>query len=208
MDKKPPVVIDESTELKFCTVSCYQKAQKDYLQVLRSKWSEFKAIENWILLNKGPAHDQATLIALMKILCMRAQDCDKFYDIDTMVNRGVQLDNLDKFTKIVHSKLKAQNVFLETNHKELLRWAGQIAANFQLGTVSAIKPWIQRVKEIRVLSKLQHAEVLKEFKDFDGCAKRIYEKYIERKKIQKNQSRCVFHYHDTPSKANFLARHI
>ena len=53
MDKKPDVITDESTELKFCCLNCYQEAQSSYLQVLRSKWTEFKAIENWMLLNKG-----------------------------------------------------------------------------------------------------------------------------------------------------------
>ena len=74
MDQKPKVIQDASTELNFCCIECYQSAQQHYLQVYRSKWTEFKAIENWILLNKGPPHDQATLIALVKMLCMRAQD--------------------------------------------------------------------------------------------------------------------------------------
>ena len=53
MNKKPDTITDESTELKFCCLKCYQEAQSSYLQVLRSKWTEFKAIENWMLLNKG-----------------------------------------------------------------------------------------------------------------------------------------------------------
>ena len=60
VDKKPDIICDETTELKFCGKFCYQEAQKHYLQVLKSKWTEFKAIENWILINKGPPHDQGT----------------------------------------------------------------------------------------------------------------------------------------------------
>jgi len=87
MNKKPQIITDESTELKFCGIKCYQKAQDEYLQVYRSKWAEFKAIENWILINKGPAHDQATLIALMKMLCMRAQECSSGLQRDRRISR-------------------------------------------------------------------------------------------------------------------------
>ena len=99
------------------------------------------------------------------------------------------ITNLEKFTKIVYSKLKGQNVFLETSEAELLRWAGLCAANFQLGTVSAIKPWLNRIKEIKCLTKLHHAECLKQFKEFDYKAKNVYEKYVQKTKIQINQSR-------------------
>jgi len=187
MDKKPKVIQDASTELNFCCIECYQSAQQHYLQVYRSKWTEFKAIENWILLNKGPPHDQATLIALVKMLCMRAQGSDLFDDLDAMVDSR-NITNLEKFTKVVYSKLKGQNVFLETSEAELLRWAGLCAANFQLGTVSAIKPWLNRIKEIKCLTKLHHAECLKQFKEFDYKAKNVYEKYVQKTKIQINQS--------------------
>ena len=49
MNKKPDAITDESTGLKFCSLKCYQEAESNYLQVLRSKWTEFKAIENWML---------------------------------------------------------------------------------------------------------------------------------------------------------------
>ena len=72
---------------------------------------------------------------------------------------------------------------------DLKFFLGLIAANFQMGTVSAIKPWIQAVKEIKCLSKLHHAECLKEFKDFDHKAKKFYDRYVTKNKIQPNQSR-------------------
>jgi len=109
-----------------------------------------------------------------------------------MVNSRQNIENLDKFIKIVYQKLKNQNVFLETNQKELLRWAELIAANIQLGTVSAVKPWVQTIKDIRCLSKLQHAECLKEFKDFDGRAKKVYTRYLEKTKARPIQSRFFY----------------
>ena len=85
---------------------------------MRSKWFEFKVIENWVLVNKGPIHDLATVMALMKMLCMKAQKCPNFAEIDDMVNSR-NLGNIAKFTKVVHMKLKTQNVFLDSTHKGL-----------------------------------------------------------------------------------------
>ena len=64
-------------------------------------------------------------MALFKMLSMRAQDCEKFADLDAMIDSR-KIAHLDKLAKIIYSKLKGQNVFLETSEKELARWSGKI----------------------------------------------------------------------------------
>ena len=53
-----------------------------------------------------------------------------------------------------------------------------------MGTVSAIKPWIQAVKEIKCLSKLHYDKCFKELMNFDMKARKIYEDYVIKNKIQ------------------------
>ena len=71
--------------------------------------------------------------------------------------------------------LKSENVF-----------TGLFTANGQKSRVSVIEPWINAVEEIRCLSKLHHAECIKEVMDFDLKAKTIYEDFIIKNKIQPN----------------------
>jgi len=58
MDEGPDFVVDQATELKFCSSECFKLASEHYLVALRGKWKEYKSVENWIRVNKGPAHDQ------------------------------------------------------------------------------------------------------------------------------------------------------
>ena len=76
-------------------------------------------------------------MALFKMLSMRAQDCEKFADLDAMIDSR-KIAHLDKLAKIIYSKLKGQNVFLETSEKELARWSGKNIKNFNLGAASCI----------------------------------------------------------------------
>ena len=76
-------------------------------------------------------------MALFKMLSMRAQDCEKFADLDAMIDSR-KIAHLDKLAKIIYSKLKGQNVFLETSEKELARWSGKHFRNPNLGAEGCI----------------------------------------------------------------------
>ena len=69
--------------------------------------------------------------------------------------------------------MKSENVF-----------SGLFTANGQKSRVSVIVPWINAVEEIGCLSKLHHVECIKEVMDFDLKAKKTYEDYVIKNKIQ------------------------
>ena len=141
VDKKPEMIEDDITKLRFCCVSCHKKAMDSYFATFRGKWQEFKTIEAWILRNKGPPHDLATLMGLFKILCMDGQNCPNFEAVNKMI-ASRQRVNIDRFTKVIHEKMKINNVFQQHSNntpKNLSRWATIMAANFQMGTVSPLR---------------------------------------------------------------------
>lgn len=51
-DKKPDIIEDDITKMRFCSASCYRKAMDSYFSTFRGKWIQFKNIEHWILANK------------------------------------------------------------------------------------------------------------------------------------------------------------
>ena len=55
---------------------------------------------------------------------MRAQGSEKFADLDAMIDSR-KIECVAEMAKVIYSKLKEQNVFPETNVKELIRWAGK-----------------------------------------------------------------------------------
>ncbi|CAG5112247.1 Oidioi.mRNA.OKI2018_I69.chr2.g6482.t1.cds [Oikopleura dioica] len=187
MNETPDVIEDQATELKFCSTKCFKEANDNYLNALRGKWKEYKSIENWIRVNKGPPHDQATLLAITKMMCMKQQKSKLVEDFEDMTSDR-PLPNIEKFTKAVHTRFKSQNVFLENSHYDLLKYAEICGANFQLGTTSAIAPWIKRLKDIKCLERIQHAKLLKDFKDFDARAKKKYQEYLRNTGAQPTQS--------------------
>ena len=63
-------------------------------------------------------------MTLFKMLSMRAQGSEKFADLDAMIDSR-KIECLAEMAKDIYSKLKEQNVFPETNVKELIRWAGK-----------------------------------------------------------------------------------
>ena len=63
-------------------------------------------------------------MTLFKMLSMRAQDSEKFADLDAMIDSR-KIPSLAELAKHIYAKLKEQNVFLETSGKELARWAGK-----------------------------------------------------------------------------------
>lgn len=129
MDEGPDFVVDQATELKFCSSECFKLASEHYLVALRGKWKEYKSVENWIRVNKGPAHDQvennshrwfhwnckATLLAITKMMCMKQQKSKLVEDFEDMTSDRI-VPNIEKFTKAVHTRFKSQNVFLEYTH--------------------------------------------------------------------------------------------
>ena len=74
-------------------------------------------------------------------------------------------------------------------HSDLTKWAGILASNFQMGTVSAIKPWLACIKEIKCLSNNHLAKCISVFKQFDKDAKKVFDEAIEKKKLTTNNSR-------------------
>ena len=46
---------------------------------------------------------------------------------------------MERFAKVVHTKMKQNNIFNDTSDKILGKWASIFAANFQLGSVSPVK---------------------------------------------------------------------
>ena len=63
-------------------------------------------------------------MALFKMLSMRAQGSEKFADIDAMIDSR-KFECVAELGEVLYSKLKEQNVFLETSAKELARWIGK-----------------------------------------------------------------------------------
>ena len=55
---------------------------------------------------------------------MRAQDCEKFADLDAMIDSR-KLEIVGEMAEAIYSKLKELHVFPETNVKELARWTGK-----------------------------------------------------------------------------------
>ena len=55
---------------------------------------------------------------------MRAQDCEKFADLDAMIDSR-KLEIVGEMAEAIYSKLKELHVFPETNVKELARWIGK-----------------------------------------------------------------------------------
>ena len=72
----------------------------------------------------APPLAQATLMTLFKMLSMRAQGSEKFADLDAMIDSR-KIEFVAEMAKGFYSKLKEQNVFLETSAKELDRWIGK-----------------------------------------------------------------------------------
>lgn len=68
MDETPDVIEDQATELKFCSAKCFKEANDNYLNALRGKWKEYKSVENWIRVNKGPPHDQVVHILFVDFI--------------------------------------------------------------------------------------------------------------------------------------------
>ena len=60
-------------------------------------------------------------------------------------------ENMKRFTKVIHEKMKTNNIFNDSNPNTMFRWASIIAANFQIGTVSPIKNWVSAFKECKAL---------------------------------------------------------
>ena len=59
-------------------------------------------------------------MAMFKVLCMQAQGCPHFDHIETMIaSRQTQNDNMARFTKAIHSKMKQNNIFNDVP----VRWA-------------------------------------------------------------------------------------
>ena len=63
-------------------------------------------------------------MTFFKMLSMRAQGSEKFADLDAMIDSR-KIECVAEMAKVIYSKLKEQNVFPETNVKELIRWAGK-----------------------------------------------------------------------------------
>ena len=74
--------------------------------------------------------------------------------------------------------LKSKNVFSDL-----------LSGNFQVTVVSGILQWIKAVKEIKCLSKLHHAECLKEFLEFDHKARKVHEDDVIENEMQPNKYR-------------------
>ncbi|CBY13502.1 unnamed protein product [Oikopleura dioica] len=111
------------------------------------------------------------------MMCMKQQKSKLVEDFEDMTSDRI-VPNIEKFTKAVHTRFKSQNVFLEYTHFDLLKYAEICGANFQQATTSAIARWIKTLKEIKCLERLQHAKLLKDFKDFDARAKKKYQEYL------------------------------
>ena len=63
-------------------------------------------------------------MTLFKMLSMRAQGSEKFADLDAMIDSR-KIEDLAEMATVFYLTLKEQNVFPETNVKELIRWAGK-----------------------------------------------------------------------------------
>ena len=51
-DKKPEIIQDDITKLRFCCTKCHKDAMDSYFMTFRGKWLQFRNIEDWILRNK------------------------------------------------------------------------------------------------------------------------------------------------------------
>ena len=68
-----------------------------------------------------------------------------------VVMKSSKTENMKRFTKVIHEKMKINNIFNDSNPNTMFRWASIIAANFQIGTVSPIKYWVSAFKECKAL---------------------------------------------------------
>ena len=68
-----------------------------------------------------------------------------------MIMKSPKTENMKRFTKVIHEKMKTNNIFNDSNPNTMFRWASIIAANFQIGTVSPIKNWVSAFKECKAL---------------------------------------------------------
>ena len=68
-----------------------------------------------------------------------------------VIMKSSKTENMKRFTKVIHEKMKTNNIFNDSNPNTMFRWASIIAANFQIGTVSPIKNWVSAFKECKAL---------------------------------------------------------
>ena len=68
-----------------------------------------------------------------------------------LIMKSIKTENMKRFTKVIHEKMKTNNIFNDSNPNTMHRWASIIAANFQIGTVSPIKNWVSAFKECKAL---------------------------------------------------------